>query len=119
MDNLGSRGLFTAILVALVSVHVQKFFTGRNLVIRMPTSVPPVVYQSFVSLNPLFFLLLFFWIVRFVAGVDINGVVQTAFSPLVFALNTRRDPGHACLVTVLWSGINGDNAVDAIVAPVF
>jgi len=121
MDNLGSRGLFTAILVALVSVHVQKFFTGRNLVIRMPSGVPPVVHQSFVSLNPLFFLLLLFWIVRFVAGVDINGVVQTAFSPLVFALNTL--PGilvYASLVTVLWSvGINGDNAVDAIVAPVF
>jgi cellobiose PTS system EIIC component len=121
MDNLGSRGLFTAILVALVSVHVQKFFTDRELVIRMPAGVPPVVYQSFASLNPLFFLLLLFWTVRFVAGVDINAVVQTAFSPLVFALNTL--PGilvYACLVTVLWSvGINGDNAVDAIVAPVF
>jgi cellobiose PTS system EIIC component len=39
----------------------------------------------------------------------------------VFALNTL--PGilvYACLVTVLWSvGINGDNAVDAIVAPIF
>jgi cellobiose PTS system EIIC component len=47
--------------------------------------------------------------------------VQTAFTPLVFALNTL--PGilvYACLVTVLWSvGINGDNAVDAIVAPIF
>jgi len=121
MDNLGSRGLFTAILVALVSVHVQRLFTGRNLVIRMPAGVPPVVYQSFASLNPLFFLLFLFWIVRFVAGVDINGVVQTVFSPLVFALNTL--PGilvYASLVTVLWSvGINGDNAVDVIVAPVF
>ena len=39
----------------------------------------------------------------------------------MFALNTL--PGilvYACLVTVLWSvGINGDNAVDAIVAPIF
>jgi PTS system cellobiose-specific IIC component len=53
--------------------------------------------------------------------VDITEVVQTAFSPLVFALNTL--PGilvYACLVTVLWSiGINGDNAVDVLVAPVF
>jgi PTS system cellobiose-specific IIC component len=40
---------------------------------------------------------------------------------LVFALNTL--PGilvYAFLVTMLWSvGINGDNAVDAIVAPIF
>lgn len=121
MDNLGSKGLFTAILVALVSVHVQKFFTDRELVIRMPAGVPPIVSQSFVSLNPLFFLLIIFWLVRFVVGVDINMIVQTAFTPLVFALNTL--PGilvYACLVTVLWSvGINGDNAVDAIVAPIF
>ena len=62
-----------------------------------------------------------FWLIRFVLGVDINDLVQTAFKPLVFALNTL--PGilvYACLVTLLWSvGINGDNAVDAIVAPIF
>lgn len=121
MDNLGSKGLFTAILVALVSVHAQKFFTDRDLVIKLPASVPPIVSQSFVSLNPLVFLVVLFWLVRFVAGVDITQMVQSAFAPLVFALNTL--PGilvYASLVTVLWSvGINGDNAVDAIVAPIF
>jgi PTS system cellobiose-specific IIC component len=61
------------------------------------------------------------WIIRFALGVDINGIVQTAFQPLVFALNTL--PGilvYALLVTLLWSvGINGDNAMDAVVAPIF
>ena len=120
-ENLGSKGMFTAIIVALVSVRVQKFFTDKNLVIKMPANVPPVVYESFLSLSPLCFLVLFFWLIRFVAGVDIDHVVQTAFKPLVFALNTL--PGilvYAFLVTMLWSvGINGDNAVDAIVAPIF
>jgi PTS system cellobiose-specific IIC component len=121
VDGLGSKGLFTAILVALVSVRVQKFFNDRNLVVRLPTSVPPIVYQSFQSLSPLFFLVVTFWFVRFALGFDINAVVQKAFSPLVFALNTL--PGilaYAFLVTMLWSvGINGDNAVDVVVAPVF
>src|SRR6188474_554800 len=45
MNGLGSAGLFTAILVALCSVSVQKFFTERNLVIKLPASVPPVVYE--------------------------------------------------------------------------
>jgi PTS system cellobiose-specific IIC component len=53
--------------------------------------------------------------------VDIDHLIQTAFEPLVFALNTL--PGilaYAFLVTLLWSvGINGDNALDAIVAPIF
>jgi PTS system cellobiose-specific IIC component len=121
MTGLGSAGLFTAILVALISVRVQKFFTDRNLVIRLPTSVPAVVYESFLSLVPLVFLVLVFWSIRFVLGIDLNAGVQAVFSPLVFALNTL--PGilvFAFLVTLLWSvGINGDNTLDAIVAPVF
>jgi PTS system cellobiose-specific IIC component len=121
MDGLGSAGLFTAIVIALVSVGVQKFFTDRNLVIKLPPNVPPVVYESFLSLVPLCFLVVVFWVIRFVLGVDINHLVQSAFTPLVFALNTL--PGilvYAFLVTLLWSvGINGDNTMDAIVAPIF
>ncbi len=121
MDGLGSKGIFTAILVALISVRVQKFFTDVGLVIKLPPNVPRVVYESFLSLTPLCFLVVLFWIIRFVLGFDINQVVQTVFKPLVFALNTL--PGilvYALLVTLLWSiGINGDNAVDAIVAPIF
>lgn len=118
---LGSGGLFTAIIIAIVTVRVQKFFTDANLVIKLPESVPAMVYESFLSLSPLLFLVVVFWIIRFVIGVDINSAVQTTFSPLVFALNTL--PGilvYAFLVTMLWSvGINGDNAMDAVVAPIF
>lgn len=121
MDNLGSKGLFTAIIIALLVVPVQKFFTSRNLVIRLPENVPAVVYESFLSLVPMIFLVLLFWVIRYVIGVDINAVIQTIFKPLLFALNTL--PGilvYAFLVTLLWSiGINGDNAMDAIVAPIF
>lgn len=121
MENLGSKGLFTAVLIALVVVRVQKFFTDKNFVIKLPDNVPPVVYESFLSLSPLFFLVVVFWVIRFVLGVDIDHIVQMTFKPLVFALNTL--PGilvYAFLVTLLWSvGINGDNAMDAIVAPIF
>jgi cellobiose PTS system EIIC component len=121
MDGLGSKGLFTAIVIALISVRVQKFCTDKNVVIRLPANVPPIVYESFLSLSPLLFLVVLFWCVRFVLGVDIDHLVRLAFQPLVFALNTL--PGilvFAFLVTLLWSvGINGDNTLDAIVAPIF
>lgn len=121
MDSLGSKGLFTAVIIALISVRVQKYFSDRNFVIKLPENVPAVVYESFVSLSPLFFLVTLFWLIRFVLGVDIDHLVQIAFKPLIFALNTL--PGilmYAFLVTLLWSvGINGDNAMDAIVAPIF
>jgi PTS system cellobiose-specific IIC component len=121
MDNLGSRGLFTAILVAVITVAVQKFFTDRNLVIKLPENVPAVVYESFLSIIPMLVLVVGFWVIRFVFNLDINAGVQALFKPLVIALNTL--PGillYAFLVTLLWSvGINGDNTMDAIVAPIF
>lgn len=121
MDGLGSGGLFTAIVVALISVRVQKFFTDRNLVIKLPESVPQVVYESFLSLVPMGALVILFWGIRFGLNVDVNQQIQSVFKPLVFALNTL--PGilvYAFCVTLLWSvGINGDNAMDAFVAPVF
>jgi cellobiose PTS system EIIC component len=121
MHGLGWGGLFTAILIALIAVRVQKLFNDANLVVKLPQSVPRIVYESFVSLTPLLFLVLVFWIIRFVIGVDINHAVQTALSPLVFALNTL--PGilfYALIVTMLWSvGINGDITMEGIVAPFF
>lgn len=121
MDNLGSKGLFPAVVIALISVRLQKVFTDTGVVIKLPANVPHVVYESFLSLIPMCFLVLGFWFIRFVLGVDINQIVQTVFEPLVFALNTL--PGilvYAFLVTMLWSvGINGDNAMDALVAPIF
>ncbi|MDW8310279.1 MAG: PTS transporter subunit EIIC [Verrucomicrobiales bacterium] len=121
MDGLGSQGLFTAVLIALVCVRVQKFFTDKQLVIRLPESVPAMVYESFLSLVPLCFLVVVFWVIRFVLGVDIANVVQSAFRPLVFALNTL--PGalaFAFLLTLLWSvGIHGDNALSAFSMPIF
>jgi PTS system cellobiose-specific IIC component len=121
MERLGSQGLFTAIVVALVCVRVQKFLADRNAVIRLPATVPSMVYESFLSLTPMLVLILGFWLLRFALGVDINAIMQTVFRPLVFALNTL--PGILLCVftiTLLWSvGINGDNALDAVVGPVF
>ncbi len=121
MAGLGSAGLFTAIIVGLICVPVQKFFTDANLVIRLPASVPKVVQESFLSLVPMAFLLGLFWLIRFVLGVDVNHVIQATFQPLLNELNTLHGIlAYAFLVTLLWSvGINGDNALDAIVAPVF
>jgi len=121
MDGLGSKGLFTAILIAVIAVRVQKLFTDQNLVIKLPQKVPPIVYESFLSLSPMCFLVAVFWLIRFVLGLDINHALQTAFTPLVFALNTLFGIlVFVFLVTLLWSvGINGDNTLDAIVGPIF
>ncbi len=121
MDRLGSKGMFTALLVATLTVYAQAFFTARRWVIRLPASVPPAVVESFAALVPLAVLVTGFWALRFGLGFDLDAAVQAAFAPLVFALNTL--PGilvYALAVTLLWSvGINGDNVLDAVVGPIF
>jgi PTS system cellobiose-specific IIC component len=121
MEALGSAGILTAILVAVVTVEVQAFMARRGAVIRMPGEVPEIVAESFAALFPLAVLLTGFWLVRFVLGFDLTDGLRRLFQPLVFALDTL--PGivvYAFLVTALWSfGINGDNALDTVVAPVF
>lgn len=121
MERLGSAGILVAILVAIVAVEVQASMARRGAVIRMPGEVPRMVAESFAALVPLAVLLGGFWLVRFVLGFDLADALRRLFQPLVFALDTL--PGivvYAFLVTALWSfGINGDNALDTVVAPVF
>ena len=121
MEALGSAGILTAILVAVIAVEVQALMARKGAVIRMPGEVPGMVAESFAALFPLAVLLTGFWIVRFVLGFDLTDGLRRLFQPLVFALDTL--PGivvYAFLVTALWSfGINGDNALDTVVAPVF
>ena len=121
MEALGSAGILVAILVAIIAVETQGWLERRGAVIRMPAEVPRMVAESFASLVPLTVLLVGFWLLRFVAGFDLAEALAGLFRPLVSALDTL--PGivvYAFLVAALWSvGINGDNALDTVVGPVF
>ncbi|MCP4180386.1 MAG: PTS sugar transporter subunit IIC [bacterium] len=119
-DGLGVQGIFTGIIIAFISVEVQRFLNEKNLVIRLPDSVPDIVVESFAALVPFIVLLVFFWVVRFVLGFDIEHAVMLLFSPLVFALNTLWGIlVFTFMVTLLWSvGINGDMALSGIGDPI-
>lgn len=84
----GTRGLFTGILVALLTGTITHFFQKKNLVIRFPDTVPPLVSKSFMSLIPAFVVLTLVWIIRVVLGINVNQVLMDCFSPFIFALNT-------------------------------
>lgn len=50
---LGATGLFTGILVALISVEIYRLCISKKMYIKLPDSVPPMVQESFASLIPL------------------------------------------------------------------
>lgn len=120
-DNLGSSGIFTAILTAFVATFIFTFFVKKNIVIKLPDGVPAAVSNSFVALLPGMTVLGLFWLVRVVFNIDINKVVQAIFHPVVFALNTL--PGilvYTLIVSLLWvCGIHGDMTLEGIADPIF
>lgn len=48
----GSTGLFTGMIVAILSAKMYCWFIDRNITIKLPDSVPPFVSKSFVGIIP-------------------------------------------------------------------
>lgn len=49
---LGSAGLFTAMILGIVTPWVHNIFIKRNITIKMPDSVPPMISRSFGAMIP-------------------------------------------------------------------
>lgn len=49
---LGTKGVITAMIVAVLTVEVTRFCERKNFVIKMPESVPEMVSKAFSSLIP-------------------------------------------------------------------
>ncbi|WP_186328868.1 PTS sugar transporter subunit IIC [Bacillus sp. X1(2014)] len=118
--NFGASGLFTAIIVALLSAKVIEFFVKKRITIKLPTGVPSYVSDSFTILIPSFTLIIGFWLIRVPLNFDINALIAKMISPLVFGLDTL--PGVLVLIfftLLLWiCGINGDSIFGGIYYPV-
>ena len=59
LNNLGTMSIFTGILIAILCAEAYRFIVKRNLIFHMPDSVPPMVADSFISLIPVGFCLLY------------------------------------------------------------
>lgn len=120
-SNFGSTGIFTAIVTAIISIEILRFFIKKDIVIKMPDGVPPAISAVFVSLIPSAAVITLFWVIRVVIGFDITSFLTMIFSPLVFALNTL--PGimvYVFFMTLLWTvGIHGWSVMGAIGMPIF
>ena len=67
-DWTGTQGVLTAIIMAILTVEVIRFSQKRNLVIKLPESVPTMVSNAFTALIP--------GIMIVSIGLILNGVAQ-------------------------------------------
>jgi PTS system cellobiose-specific IIC component len=63
-DYLGSKGLFTALIVGVLVGFIYTFVVNRGWVIKMPEGVPPTVAKSFSALIPGFVVTAIFLIIN-------------------------------------------------------
>lgn len=119
--HLDNTGLFTAILIALVTVEVYSFFIKRNLVITMPAGVPPAIANAFAALIPGAAIVFGWWVIRFLLNIDIaeglfqvlSKVVPAASSYIAVAI---AETFHAFLWTM---GIHGDLTIGIVLSPIW
>lgn len=62
---LGSKAVISSIIVGLIVPTIYTFFIKRNVVIKMPASVPPTIAKSFSALIPGFVILFLFSLVTY------------------------------------------------------
>ena len=104
VENLSAEGMFTAILVAILVTYIHKFFISHNLIIHMPAGVPDALTRSFSSLLPAAAAIAVVWLIRVVFNIDINGLIQMMFSPLVKGVDTFWGGLIYCfLMSFLWT----------------
>lgn len=120
--NFGSLGLFTAMIVSIVTVVFIKLLKDKNVTLRFPDSVPEMVARPFEALIPAFFIVMLGIIVNMVLGafdLTLPSLIVTIFRPLVQFTGSL--PGIlliAFLVHFLWSlGIHGGAVVMPIAMP--
>ncbi|MDW6003158.1 PTS sugar transporter subunit IIC [Vibrio mangrovi] len=123
---LGSMGLFTGILVAIISTRIFVAITKKGLIIRMPDSVPEFISKSFSSLIPGIVILSMFTVIS--ATITMNGLgsIHSIIYEIIQAPLTSLGSGIGSVILVsiiaqtLWFfGLHGHAITLGIVAPIW
>jgi len=118
---LDNTGLFTAIVVSVLSVEVYRWFIQKEIYIKMPDGVPPAISSAFAALVPGAVLAFGWWLIRFVLNFDLAGGLFQVLGAVVPAASTYvaaaiAETFHAFLWTM---GIHGDLTIGIALQPVW
>ncbi len=118
--NLGTKTVFTAIIISLVTLEIYRFIINKDLVIKLPAGVPPNIMGAFIALIPSIVVISFWLFIVGILGIDIQKIIFSIFNPLILVTDSLF--GVIIIVTLnrsLWSiGIHGGAVVGAIADPI-
>ena len=112
----GGAGLITAMIAGAIAINIIDLCYKKNIVIKLPDSVPPAIADSFSAIIPYFFITLVCWGIRTLAGINIPSAVGEILMPLLgHADNVFVYTFQQFLSALLWiCGLHGDNITQAV-----
>ncbi|MEI4829918.1 PTS cellobiose transporter subunit IIC [Bacillus sp. FJAT-53711] len=123
---MGSQGLFVAMILALISTEIYRLIIQKNIVIKMPETVPPAVSRSFTALIPGFIVVTVVWILRLMMEHTSFGSIHNIVGQLLQAPLSALGASlfgavvAVILVHVLWAcGIHGAAIVGGVMSPIW
>ena len=112
----GGAGLITAMIAGAIAINIIDICYKKNIVIKLPDSVPPAISDSFSAIIPYFFITLVCWGIRTIAGLNIPEMIGQMLLPVLGAAdNIFVYSFQQFLSALLWvCGLHGDNITCAV-----
>ena len=126
-DYLGAKGLFAAMIIALIGARIYIAVVKAGWVIKLPDSVPPNVANSFSSLIPAAIVVTFWLIVAALCSFTSYGSLHNMVFTIIQS-NLMRFMGDNLIsftffqfmTNLLWFfGLHGGNIVGSITNPIY
>ena len=118
---MDAKGLFVAIISAILCVEISRFLVNKKLTIQLPDSVPPAISKSFEILVPVAVISILFQIINVIIQknmlVMLPDLIMVIFQPL---LNLSDGLFSIILILflihILWfCGLHGANIINPVV----
>lgn len=119
---LGAPSLFSGILISIFSVEIYRFLIQKNITIKMPDSVPPMVMNAFTTLIPVTAVIILTTLIgRNLGSFDLLQFFNQVSSHLVIGGSSPIAQYIAFLLDrVFWFiGLHGSNIVGSIMTPIW
>ena len=126
-DYLGAKGVFAAMIIALIGARIYIAVVKAGWVIKLPDSVPPNVANSFSSLIPAAIVVTFWLIVAALCSFTSYGSLHNMVFTIIQS-NLMRFMGDNLIsftffqfmTNILWFfGLHGGNIVGSITNPIY
>lgn len=120
---LDAKGVFTAMVIGILTVEVTRMLNKHKIEIRLPDSVPAAISASFSAIIPLLVNIVIFYgisiVIQNISGKLIPQLIMDSLSPLVTAVDSAFGIIVISIMTqLLWLvGLHGSSIVSAVVGP--